>query len=157
MPTTGPDADIDDDVEVEVEGPDGAPDDEGRSEPTPKPKKKKGKKKPKVVVQEITPAWVWWGAAVAALLVVVALTAAVLQWQRADDAAAERHARQAAGEVAGEFSQTLFTYDAANPTASLDRLRQLATTAYQPKVDSARQTAAGSPAAANQLNMSAQV
>ena len=83
---------------------------------------------------------------------------AVQQGRHADDVTSQAHDRVAAERVAGEFSETLFTFDAATPTAHLDRLRQLATKAYQPKVDEARQTAlAGSSAGAAQASMTAHV
>ncbi len=123
-----------------------------------KPKKKGKKKKTKVVVQQVTPAWVRW-AGIATVVVVAALAiVAVQQSRHADDVTSEAHDRTAAERVAGEFSETLFTFDATSPTAHLDRLRQLATKAYQPKVDEARQTAlAGGTTGATQASMTAHV
>lgn len=120
--------------------------------PAPKVKKKKDKDKKKkakkdkvvettVVVEEVTPGWVRWAAAAMALVLIVLAVVAVQQHGRADDAKAERRDRKAAEIVAGDFAQTLFTFDGSDPTASLDKLKRLATAAYQPKVDDARQTA----------------
>jgi hypothetical protein len=123
--------------------------------PKKKGKKKKGKK---VVVQQVTPPWVRWAAIGTAAVVIVLAVVAVTQRQHADDLTATARDRTAAERVAGEFSETLFTFDAAHPTANLDRLKVLATKAYQPKVDDARQTAlAGGTGAAQQASMRSHV
>jgi hypothetical protein len=124
-----------------------------------KPKKKgKKKKKTKVVVQHVIPTWVRWAAVATAAVVITLAVVAVSQRRHADDVTGEARDRTAAERIAGEFSQTLFTFDAARPTANLDRLKALATKAYQPKVDDARQTAlAGSTGDTTEAAMSAQV
>lgn len=123
--------------------------------PKKKGKKKKGKK---VVVQQVTPPWVRWAAIGTALVIVALAAVALTQRQHADDVTAQARDRRTAERVAGEFSETLFTFDAAHPTANLDRLRVLATKAYQPKVDDARQSAlAGGSSAAQQASMRSRV
>jgi hypothetical protein len=135
---------------------------EGSGEPAeasaPKDKKKGKKKKRKVVVQEVVPTWARVAGAVAVLLVVLLAVTTYTQRNHADDLRSAARDRTAAERVAGEFAETLFTFDGAHPTASLDRLKQLATSAYQPKVDEARQTAlAGGSQGQTQANMTAHV
>ena len=123
-----------------------------------KPKKKGKKKKTKVVVQQVTPRWVRWAAFATVVVLAGLAIVAVQQGRHADRVTAQAHDRTAAERVAGEFSETLFTFEAAKPTAHLDRLKELATKAYQPKVDEARQTAlAGSTAGASQASMTSHV
>jgi hypothetical protein len=82
-----------------------------------------------------------WVPIVAVLVVLALAITAVHQWRRADEATSAAHDRTAAERVASEFGETLFTFVPTNPTGSLDRLKQLATTAYQAKVEDARRTA----------------
>jgi Mce-associated membrane protein len=80
------------------------------------------------------------GAIGAVLLIVLAVTT-VLQGNRASDLRSKAHDRTAAERVAGEFAEALFTFQSAKPTANLDRLKELATTSYKPRVDAARKVA----------------
>jgi hypothetical protein len=153
-PTDAPSNPTDDPIQIaQADEPVDVPADVDK--PKKKGKKKKGKK---VVVQQVTPPWVRWAAIGTALVVIALAVAAFTQRQHADDVTAEAHDRTAAERVAGEFSETLFTFDAAHPTANLDRLKVLATKAYQPKVDDARQSAlAGGSSAAQQASMRSHV
>jgi hypothetical protein len=82
-----------------------------------------------------------WLPIVGALVALALAVTAVHQWRRADEATSAARDRTAAERVASEFGETLFTFVPTNPTGSLDRLKQLATTAYQAKVEDARRTA----------------
>lgn len=107
----------------------------------PKPKKKKGKKKRKVVVEEVTPAWVRPAAIVAVVLLGVAAFVAVRQTGTAGDLRHDAKDRTAAERTAGQFTATLYTWTSTDPTASLDDLESLSTAAYRPRISEARQSA----------------
>jgi hypothetical protein len=126
----------------------------------PKKAKKKGKKKKRttIVVEQVVPGGVRWVGAVAGLVIVALGATTLSQAGRVDDLQGQARDRTDAARVAGEFTETLFTFDGADPTANLDRLKELATKAYQPKVDDARQTAlAGGTEGQTEAAMSAHV
>lgn len=80
-------------------------------------------------------------AAVGAVVLVVAVVVAVVEWRHADSVGAAAGDRIAVSEVAGAFAQDLLTFDSAHPTAQLNRLKAMATAAYEPKIAQARQAA----------------
>jgi hypothetical protein len=85
----------------------------------------------------------WWqaGAGAGAAVVVVAVVFAVTQWRDADSLNSSAQDRLAAQRTAGTFSEDLLTIDSSNPGPSLDRLKSLATSSYQPKIAAAQQAA----------------
>lgn len=117
------------------------------------PKKKKKKKKKKAKGPEPEPIQPIPGFAVAAIAVaavaVIALIAVtvvgVVQWRRADHASSQHNDRLNAAQTAGTFGEALLTYDSVNPTATLNRLKAMATAAYQPRIEQARKDALTGP------------
>jgi hypothetical protein len=92
----------------------------------------------------------WWVAlGVLVVLVVLAGSYAFAQRRHAQDLTSARDQRQTAGQAAGEFAQTLFTYDSTKPTASLTHLAQLASKAFRPKIEAARSQGQGSTTTAH--------
>lgn len=94
-----------------------------------------------------------WPLVAAAVVTVVALALAAVEWRRANDAVSDRDAAVgeqtvglAVAQVASDFSETLLTYDSANPSASMDHLRDLATDASRAKIDESRGKITANPA-----------
>jgi Mce-associated membrane protein len=117
-------------------------------EVAPKKKKKKKKKKAKAPEPQPRQPVPTWRIAVAAAVIVAVIAVAVVgvvQWRRADHLASQKGDRLNAAQTAGTFAEALLTYDSGNPTATLNRLKAMATATYQPKIEQARKDAVTGP------------
>jgi type II secretory pathway pseudopilin PulG len=103
------------------------------------------------------PAWQLVAQIVAFVVIVIVAVVGIVQWRRADRLSSQRNDRLNASQAAGAFAEALLTYDSANPTATLTRLKTMATTSYQPKIEQARSSALSGPAQQNKTTSTAHV
>ena len=101
--------------------------------------------------------WPRMAAAIGAVVLVVAVVLALVEWRHADAVGASAGDRTDASQVAGTFTQDLLTFDSTQPTAQLNRLKAMATTAYEPKIAQARQAALSGSTSSVQTKATAEI
>jgi hypothetical protein len=103
------------------------------------------------------PVWQLAAQIVAFIVIVAIAIVGILEWRRADRLSSQRNDRLNASQAAGTFAEALLTYDSANPTATLNRLKTMATASYQPKIEQARSSALSGPAQQSKTTSTAHV